>query len=406
MTGDALSRVFAALADPTRRDMVARLSEGDATVSQLAEPYRMSLQAVYKHLRVLEDAGLVSRSRGPQPRPVRLEVQALDLMDTWIERHRDRVEQRYRRLDTRRGHQPCSASSERSAARLSSSAVSWARSCFSSRLTCFSSVRACCSLRYRPPCRVLTRSSTSRRSSRSHGFPCIAAGRYWSLPASIAAKISSCVSPYSERAVLSLSVAPLRPHSSARNSIAGHYLPGRNSARPVFAGLPAHELAEAGTDHGDAGTGSRSEYQGFSLTQQGLAVLGPGETRLAQDLLEHCVGRLRVGGGQAAKRRRADRLRPQVPAQHLHVPLAGRENRGGEQVAQHPVLVIEVEPVGLVADDADGVRVGEFGRKLERGHVHAGDVRWPTAGGPPGERGFPAVPVEDVDPFLGLGGRK
>ena len=68
MTADTLSRAFAALADPTRRDMVARLSDGDATVSQLAEPYRMSLQAVYKHLRVLEDAGLaagrVGRSRG------------------------------------------------------------------------------------------------------------------------------------------------------------------------------------------------------------------------------------------------------------------------------------------------------------------------------------------------------
>jgi DNA-binding transcriptional ArsR family regulator len=99
MTADTLSLVFAALADPTRRDMVARLSADDATVSQLAEPYQMSLQAVYKHLRVLEDAGLVSRPPGPQPRPVRLEVQALDLMDTWIERHRTRVEQRYRRLD-------------------------------------------------------------------------------------------------------------------------------------------------------------------------------------------------------------------------------------------------------------------------------------------------------------------
>ena len=99
MTTDTLSRVFAALADPTRRDMVARLSADDATVSQLAEPYRMSLQAVYKHLRVLEDAGLVTRPPGPQPRPVRLEVRALDLMDTWIERHRARVEQRYRRLD-------------------------------------------------------------------------------------------------------------------------------------------------------------------------------------------------------------------------------------------------------------------------------------------------------------------
>ena len=99
MTADALSRVFAALADPTRRDMVARLAEGDTTVSRLAEPYRMTLQAVYKHLRVLEDAGLVSRPRGPQPRPVRLEVQVFDLMDTWIERYRRRAEQRYRRLD-------------------------------------------------------------------------------------------------------------------------------------------------------------------------------------------------------------------------------------------------------------------------------------------------------------------
>lgn len=99
MTTDVLSRAFAALADPTRRDMVARLAEGDATVSQLAEPYGISLQAIYKHLRVLEDARLVSRPRGPQPRQVRLEVEALDLLDTWIERHRDRVEQRYRRLD-------------------------------------------------------------------------------------------------------------------------------------------------------------------------------------------------------------------------------------------------------------------------------------------------------------------
>jgi DNA-binding transcriptional ArsR family regulator len=99
MTTDPLSRVFAAFADPTRRDMVARLSGADATVSQLAEPYRMTLQAVYKHLRVLEEAGLVSRPPGPQPRSVRLEAQAFDLLDTWIERHRSRLEQRYRRLD-------------------------------------------------------------------------------------------------------------------------------------------------------------------------------------------------------------------------------------------------------------------------------------------------------------------
>ena len=99
MTVDALSRVFAALADPTRRDMVARLSAGDATVNHLAEPYQMTLQAVYKHLKVLEDAGVVSRPPGPQPRPVRLEAKVFDLMDKWIERYRREAEERYRRLD-------------------------------------------------------------------------------------------------------------------------------------------------------------------------------------------------------------------------------------------------------------------------------------------------------------------
>src|SRR6201996_2440407 len=99
MAADELTRIFAALADPTRREMVTRLAAGDATVGQLAEPYEMSLQAVYKHLKVLEEAGLVSRPPGPQPRPVRLQTQALDLLDTWIERHRARAEQRYRRLD-------------------------------------------------------------------------------------------------------------------------------------------------------------------------------------------------------------------------------------------------------------------------------------------------------------------
>jgi DNA-binding transcriptional ArsR family regulator len=100
MMADTLTRVFSALADPTRRDMVARLAEGDATAGQLAEPYRMTLQAIYKHLRVLEDAGLVSRPRGPQPRPVRLETEVLTQLETWIERYRQRAEQRYRRLDT------------------------------------------------------------------------------------------------------------------------------------------------------------------------------------------------------------------------------------------------------------------------------------------------------------------
>ena len=99
MAADALSQVFAALADPTRRDMVARLSAGDATVNQLAEPYQMTLQAVYKHLKVLEDAGVVRRPPGPQPRPVQLDANIFDLMDKWIERYRRQAEDRYRRLD-------------------------------------------------------------------------------------------------------------------------------------------------------------------------------------------------------------------------------------------------------------------------------------------------------------------
>jgi DNA-binding transcriptional ArsR family regulator len=99
MTADGLSKVFAALADPTRRDIVARLARGDATVGQLAEPYDMSLQAVSKHLKVLEDAGLVSRGRDAQRRPVHLETKVLDAMTTWIERYRREAEERYRRLD-------------------------------------------------------------------------------------------------------------------------------------------------------------------------------------------------------------------------------------------------------------------------------------------------------------------
>jgi DNA-binding transcriptional ArsR family regulator len=99
MAADTLSRVFAALADPTRRDMVTRLCEGDATVNQLAEPYGMTVQAIYKHLRVLEDAGLVSRPPGRQPRTVRLREEVFDLMGEWIERYRRQAEERYRRLD-------------------------------------------------------------------------------------------------------------------------------------------------------------------------------------------------------------------------------------------------------------------------------------------------------------------
>jgi DNA-binding transcriptional ArsR family regulator len=96
---DQLSRAFAALSDPTRRDIVARLTEGDATVGDLAAPYAVSLQAVSKHLKVLQDAGLVTRSRDAQRRPVHLEAEVFDLMTRWIERYRTRAEERYRRLD-------------------------------------------------------------------------------------------------------------------------------------------------------------------------------------------------------------------------------------------------------------------------------------------------------------------
>ncbi len=99
MPADALSRVFSALSDPIRRDMVARLADGDATVNELAEPYDVTLQAVSKHLRVLEDAGVVSRSRDAQRRPVHLEAKVFDLMTKWIERYQRQAEERYRRLD-------------------------------------------------------------------------------------------------------------------------------------------------------------------------------------------------------------------------------------------------------------------------------------------------------------------
>ena len=99
MSADPLSRVFSALADPTRRDIVARLASGDATVNELAEPYDVTVQAVSKHLKVLEDAGLVSRTREAQRRPVHLEAEVFDLMTRWIERYRREAEERYRRLD-------------------------------------------------------------------------------------------------------------------------------------------------------------------------------------------------------------------------------------------------------------------------------------------------------------------
>jgi len=96
---DSLDNVFAALADPTRRDIVARLAVADATVGELAEPYDMSIQAISKHLQVLERSGLVTKTREAQRRSVHLEAEVFDLMTKWIERYRRQAEERYRRLD-------------------------------------------------------------------------------------------------------------------------------------------------------------------------------------------------------------------------------------------------------------------------------------------------------------------
>ena len=99
MPDDALSRAFAALADPIRRDIVARLADGDATVTELAGPYDVTVQAISKHLKVLEDAGLIRRTRDGRRRPAHLEPEALARATEWTERYRRRVEERYRRLD-------------------------------------------------------------------------------------------------------------------------------------------------------------------------------------------------------------------------------------------------------------------------------------------------------------------
>ena len=96
---DQLNRAFAALADPLRRRLVARLALGDATVNELAAPFAVTLQAVSKHLRVLEDAGLITRSRDAQRRPCHLEPTAFGPLAAWIDAYRVRTEEKYRRLD-------------------------------------------------------------------------------------------------------------------------------------------------------------------------------------------------------------------------------------------------------------------------------------------------------------------
>jgi DNA-binding transcriptional ArsR family regulator len=94
-----LDRAFMALADPVRRDIIARLSRGPATVNELAAPFAITKQAVSKHISVLEHAGLVTRSRDAQRRPVHLDAAALESLTAWIDRYRLDAERNYRRLD-------------------------------------------------------------------------------------------------------------------------------------------------------------------------------------------------------------------------------------------------------------------------------------------------------------------
>ena|SRR5436190_5430078 len=96
---DQLSATFSALADPTRRAILARLAKGQASVTELAEPFDMTMPAVSKHLKVLEKAGLVTRGRDAQWRPCRLEAGPLKDVDDWVERYRRFWEQRLDRLD-------------------------------------------------------------------------------------------------------------------------------------------------------------------------------------------------------------------------------------------------------------------------------------------------------------------
>jgi DNA-binding transcriptional ArsR family regulator len=100
MATDQLSTTFAALADPTRRAILSRLVSGERSVTELAEPFEMSLPAVSKHLRVLERAGLIARGREAQWRPCRLEAAPLKDVADWTERYRAIWEQRYDRLET------------------------------------------------------------------------------------------------------------------------------------------------------------------------------------------------------------------------------------------------------------------------------------------------------------------
>jgi DNA-binding transcriptional ArsR family regulator len=121
---ERLDVTFAALADPTRRAILARLSQGEASVSELTAPFEMSQPAISKHLKVLERAGLVARSRDAQRRPVRVDIKPLDEASAWIDGYRRTLEANFARLDTlleslktERGLRPHSHSRRRAAGR-------------------------------------------------------------------------------------------------------------------------------------------------------------------------------------------------------------------------------------------------------------------------------------------------
>ena len=99
MNSDPLSVTFAALADPTRRAILARLSDGEATVTELAAPFAISLPAISRHLKVLEQAGLISRGRDAQWRPCRIETSALEAIDGWVGRYRRLWDKNFARMD-------------------------------------------------------------------------------------------------------------------------------------------------------------------------------------------------------------------------------------------------------------------------------------------------------------------
>jgi DNA-binding transcriptional ArsR family regulator len=113
---DRLSATFAALADPTRRAIIARLAMGETTVNELAKPFDMSGPAISKHLKVLENAGLISRGREAQWRPCRIEPKALKVVDDWLERYRQFWEERLDRLEEYLNTLQAEAASEQKAA--------------------------------------------------------------------------------------------------------------------------------------------------------------------------------------------------------------------------------------------------------------------------------------------------